>query len=72
MKQVEKEYVDKATVKIISVDESKENYNLAMKYKVTVVPTLIFINGDGSVYKRIEGYVSQKNIEEVFNNMGVK
>lgn len=72
MKQVEKEYEGKSVVKILNVDKSEENYNLAVKYNLRVVPTLIFLNGDGSVYKRIEGFMSQKDIEETFGEMGVK
>lgn len=72
MKQVEKEYEGKAIVKVVAVDESEENYNLAIKYSIRVVPTLIFLNSDGSEYKRVEGYTSNKDIEEIFSNMGVK
>lgn len=72
MEQVEKEYKGKAVVKILKVDESEENYNLATKYNIRVVPTLIFLNGDGTVYKRIEGFTTQKEIEEIFDKIGVK
>jgi len=72
MKEVEKEYKDKAIVKTLIIDESEENYNLAMKYKIRVVPTLIFLNPDGSEYKRIEGFTEKKDIKKIFSNMGVK
>ena len=72
MKEVNKEYVGRAVVKTLIVDESEENYNLARKYGIRVVPTLIFLNADGSEYKRIEGYTPQKDIEEIFSKMGVK
>jgi len=72
MKEVEKEYEGKAVVKILKVDENEENYNLAKKYNIRVVPTLIFLNGDGTVYKRIEGFTPQNDIEEIFSKMGVK
>lgn len=72
MKEVKKEYNNKAVVKSLIVDESEENYNLARKYKIAVVPTLIFLNKDGSEYKRVEGFTPQKDIEEIFSNMGVK
>jgi len=72
MKEVEKEYEGKAVVKILKVDENEENYNLAKKYNIRVVPTLIFLNGDGTVYKRIEGFTPQKEIEDIFSKMGVK
>jgi thioredoxin 1 len=72
MKQVEKEYEGKAVVKVIGIDQSEENYNLAEKYNIRVVPTLIFLNVDGSEYKRVEGFTSQKDIEAIFSKMGVK
>lgn len=72
MKQVEKEYDGKAVVKTLQIDKSEEDYNLAIKYNIRVVPTLIFLNGDGSEYKRIEGFTPQKDIEAILNKMGVK
>lgn len=72
MNQVKKEYEGKASVKVIDVDESKENYNLAVKYKITAVPTLIFLNSDGSEYTRELGFTPQKDIEDIFSKMGVK
>lgn len=72
MKQVEKGYDGKAIVKVLQVDQNDENYSLAVKYNIKVVPTLIFLNGDGSEYKRVEGFMSQKSIEDIFSKMGVK
>lgn len=72
MNQVKKEYEGKVSVKVIDVDASKENYNLAVKYKITAVPTLIFLNADGSEYTRELGFTPQKDIEDIFSKMGVK
>lgn len=72
MEQVEKEYKGKATVKTLEIDKSEENYDLARKYNIRAVPTLIFLNEDGSVYKRIEGFTPQKEIEGIFTKMGVR
>ena len=72
MKEIKKEYEGRATVKTLIVNESEENYKLAGRYNIRVVPTLIFLNSDGSEYKRIEGFTPQKDIEEVFSKMGVK
>lgn len=72
MEQVQKEYEGKAVVNILQIDQNEDNYNLAKKYSIRIVPTLIFLNGDGTVYKRIEGFIPQKDIEEIFSKMGVK
>lgn len=72
IEKVQKEYEGKAEVKNIVLDTSDEGNNIPRKYKIRVVPTLIFFNKDGSEYKRIEGYLSQKDIEEIFSKMGVK
>lgn len=72
MKEVEKEYKGKAIIKTLLVNESKENYNLAGKYNIMVVPTLVFLKEDGSEYKRIEGFTPKKDIDKIFSEMGVK
>ena len=72
MKEVKKEYEGRVAVKTLIVNESEENYELAGKYNIRVVPTLIFLNADGSEYKRIEVFTPKKEIEEIFNKMGVK
>lgn len=72
MNQVKKEYEGKASIRVIDVDASKDNYNLALKYKITAVPTLIFLNKDGSEYERELGFTPQKDIEEILGKMGVK
>ena len=72
MKEVKKEYEGKVIVKTLMVYESDENFKVAKQYRITGLPTLIFLNPDGSEYKRIEGFTPQKDIEEVFSKMGVK
>lgn len=72
MDEVEKEYEGKAMVKVFVLDESDDAQTIPKKYNIRVVPTLIFFNKGGSEYKRIEGYLSQKDIENIFSKMGVK
>ena len=39
------------------------------KYKVTVVPTLIFVDKTGKVYKKSEGMIEEEQIKEFLDNI---
>jgi len=73
-KQVEKifdeimpQYKDKVEYTSIIVDSRKDMNNaLIKKHKIQLVPTVVMINSDGKVCKRIEGAVSK---EEYINDI---
>lgn len=73
-KQVEKifdeimpQYKDKVEYTSIIVDSRKDmNNDLIKKHKIQLVPTVVMINSDGKVCKRIEGAVSK---EEYINDI---
>ncbi len=49
--------------KVLNIDESEDNYNLAMQYYVSSTPTLILIKG-GMVMDTIIGNVPEEEILE--------
>ncbi len=68
------EYKDSVLVEEINVVESVgkgSEYNKAAikKFKVTLVPTLVFIDKDGKVIKRYEGAMKSDEIIEVLNGI---
>lgn len=70
-KQVEKmfqnimpKYQDKITYTEIIVDSGNDMKNsLIKKYNVSLVPTIILINSDGTQVKRIEGAIPEAELE---------
>lgn len=44
--------------------ENQENVNIADKYGVRAIPTLIFINKDGSISNLIVGLANKETIEQ--------
>ena len=42
---------------------NKYNQEMISKYKVTLVPTIIILDKNGNLVKRIEGYVDAKTLE---------
>lgn len=65
MVEVVEDYKDAVTFEEINVSEqTKQNKELIKKYKVTLVPTLIFETRDGKVVKKVEGFIEDDQIEE--------
>lgn len=58
--QIADEHAGKVTIAKVNVDESQE---LAMKYDVQSIPTLIIFQ-DGEIKEKFIGMTSKKNIEE--------
>jgi len=64
------DYKDAVTFEEINVtDGSKESAAAVKDYKVTVVPTLIFVSKDGKIVKRTEGFLTQSEIRTHLDNI---
>ena len=64
---LEKEYEGKIEVKSINVDENKD---LAEKFKVQAIPTLVFLDAKGNELSRIVGLVPRDTIVGRFKGHG--
>ena len=64
---LEKEYAGKIEIKSINVDESKD---LAQKFKVQAIPTLVFLDAKGNELSRIVGLVPRDTIVGRFKTHG--
>ncbi len=63
----------KGKVEVIKVDiNDRKNMDLAEKYRVRLMPTLVFLNDSGEVHTRYEGVISIEDIEKVMKEMGVQ
>jgi thioredoxin 1 len=71
MKEVEEEY--KGQVKVVFHDvwtpKGKED---AMKYKIMVIPTQVFLDKNGKEYFRHVGYFPKDELVKVLKKQGVK
>lgn len=52
------------------IQEKAEEY--AEKYSIRVVPTMIFLDANGKLFLRQEGYMSEEELTEVLKAMGVE
>ncbi|MBM3323966.1 thioredoxin [candidate division WOR-3 bacterium] len=64
---LEKEYEGRVEVKSIDVDQNKE---LAAKYDVKAIPTLVFLDGAGNEVSRIVGLVPKDTLVGRFKAHG--
>lgn len=65
MNEVMPAYSDKVVYeKINSQSNDRNTKSMIKKYNVTVVPTVIFLNKDGSVYKKTEGSYDKQEFEK--------
>lgn len=64
MKPLEPKYKDKIIFKKIYINtKSAESQKMIKKYAINVVPTLVFINKEGKVVRKVEGSISQQKLE---------
>ncbi len=59
-------------IKFINIDAQntdKNTQNLIRKYKVNVVPTVIYINKEGKEVRKTEGIVSENNLRLYLNEI---
>ena len=63
--EVAEEYADRITVAKCNVDDAEE---IAMRFRIMSIPTLIFIKGGEVVDKRV-GVVSKEEIVSIINSI---
>ncbi len=64
------EYRDKVTLTEITVqDNSSSVQNMIKKYSVKLVPTSIFIDKNGNVKARVEGYIDETTLRNYLNEI---
>ncbi|OFW56894.1 MAG: hypothetical protein A2W01_00460 [Candidatus Solincola sediminis] len=64
--QVEQEYGDEVDFKSYN---SAQERGKADKYGITVVPTLLFINADGEIVKKVVGQQSLANMRTYIDSL---
>ena len=67
-KEVMPMYADKLNYQAYNVQNNEKGADKYIdKYNVTLVPTMIFLNKDGSLYKKTEGYLEKRQLEQILN-----
>ncbi len=70
MEKVYPEYVNKVTLTEISVQNNASSVqDMIKKYKVKLVPTSIFIDKNGDVKARVEGYMDENTLRSYLNEI---
>ncbi len=72
LKNLEKDYKDKVNfVSVDALDKNRKVREYIKKYKVVLVPTMVFIDENGNQVNKIEGYISEdkmiKELEALIN-----
>ena len=68
VKEVMPKYSDKVVYQEFDGQSSdKRTQEMIKTYNVNLVPTMIFLQKDGMIYKKTEGYMSQKELVSVLN-----
>lgn len=65
VEQIAKEHSDKLKVGKVNVDDNQE---LAIKYGVMSIPTLMFFKG-GNLVNTVVGFHSKSELEEIINSL---
>ena len=66
MEEMEKKYGDRIEFKRVDVDQEPE---LAQKYNVQAIPTLVFLSADDEVIDIIQGYHDANQMDEIMNEI---
>jgi thioredoxin 1 len=69
LEKMEKTYADKAAVAFIDV---WQNQDQAQRFKISAIPTQIFFDASGKEVFRHVGFMSEAEITQQFEKMGVK
>ena len=63
-------YSDKIEYKKYTTQNNdSETDALIKKYNITLVPTMIFVKKDGNVYKKTEGFMTEKELENILKGL---
>jgi thiol-disulfide isomerase/thioredoxin len=75
MERISEKYGDRAIIGVVYLDdkeiEEQARY-LAKKYSVMYVPTMVFLDKDGKVVSRKVGAMTEQEIINILNEMGVE
>ena len=70
LSEIENDYKDKINiVKINALEKKGDTQILVKKYNITLVPTLIFMDGNNNTTYRTEGYMSKEEMKEKLENL---
>ncbi len=70
MEKVYPDYLNKVTLTEISVQNNASSVqDMIKKYKVKLVPTSIFIDKNGNVKARVEGYMDENTLRNYLNEI---
>lgn len=69
LEEVAKEYQNKLLVKILEIEDYPD---LTRQFDIRVVPTQIFLDSQGNVFQRHQGFLDKASLVGVLNQMGVK
>lgn len=63
-------YADKVVYQKYTTQTNDKNTNaMIKKYNVTLVPTMIFVQKDGKIFKRTEGYMTEIELENILKGL---
>ena len=69
-KEVMPKYTDKLNYQTYNVQNNEKGADeYVQKYNITLVPTMIFLKKDGSLYKKTEGYLDKQQLENILNTL---
>lgn len=60
------EYGETIDIKFFDIASTSEGAAIANYYRVNLMPTLLFLDKNGNEVKRVSGFHSQEQIEEIF------
>ena len=70
VKEVLPEFSDRIVYKNINgLSNDKVSESLVQKYNVTLVPTMVFLKKDGSLYKRTEGCLAKEQLHHILKEI---
>ncbi len=75
IESINKKYKYKLIAGVVYLDDSnieEKAVEYAEKYSIRVVPTMIFLDTNGKLFLRQEGYMSEEEVTEVLKAMGLE
>lgn len=70
VKEVLPKYAERVTFQNINGQSSdKATEAMVQKYNVTLVPTMVFVKKDGTVYKRTEGCLAKEQLDKILSDL---